>query len=91
MSSHDRTAVTAFVALGANLGDRRASLGAAIESLNSSDGITVVKVSSFIENPAVGMADDAPDFLNAVAQVQTTLAAHSLLKRLKQVRRVAGG
>lgn len=90
MSSHDRTAVTAFVALGANLGDRRASLESSLDLLRQTPCIAVVRVSTFLKNPAVGMADDTPDFLNGVVQLETTLAAHPLLKRLHEIEQELG-
>lgn len=82
--------ITAFIALGANLGDREANLRTALRKLASIDGIEVVRVSSLLENPAVGGPPDSPDFLNAVAELRTTLDPHALLKRLLDVERQMG-
>jgi len=76
--------IRAFVALGSNLGDRAANLNAAIERLLEA-GVDVVRVSRFYENPAVGGPAGSPDFLNAVAEVRTTLEPHALLDRLLAV------
>jgi 2-amino-4-hydroxy-6-hydroxymethyldihydropteridine diphosphokinase len=70
---------TAYIALGANLGDRRANLEAALGYLRDTPGMRVIKVSSFIENPAVGGPPDSPPFLNAAAEVETALRAGNLL------------
>jgi 2-amino-4-hydroxy-6-hydroxymethyldihydropteridine diphosphokinase len=71
----------AYVGLGANLGDRAAMLGAAIEQLGREEGISVVAVSSFRETEPVGIVDQ-PMFLNAAAAVETELPARELLRRL---------
>jgi 2-amino-4-hydroxy-6-hydroxymethyldihydropteridine diphosphokinase len=81
---------TAFVGLGANLGDRQGNIRAAIQKLNEMDGVKVVRLSTLLENPAVGMGDDAPPFLNGVAQVQTTLGSHALLRRLLEIEHELG-
>jgi len=74
--------MTAYIALGANLGDRAAAINAAIDLLKQTQGIEVRGVSSLLENPAVGGPADSPPFLNAVAEIQTTLTADALLDRL---------
>jgi 2-amino-4-hydroxy-6-hydroxymethyldihydropteridine diphosphokinase len=82
--------VRAYIGLGANVGDRRGNIGAAIDKLGSIDGVTVVRVSKLLENPAVGMGDDAPAFLNGVAQIETTLGSHALLQRMLEIERELG-
>ena len=82
--------VTAYIALGANLGDRRASIDAAVEQLRAIDGVSVTKVSPLMENPAVGGPAESPAFLNAVAEIQTTLSPRELLNRLLEVERNLG-
>jgi 2-amino-4-hydroxy-6-hydroxymethyldihydropteridine diphosphokinase len=82
--------VTAYIALGANLGDRSANLNAAIDALRATDGVEVTKISSFIENPAIGGPADSPPFLNAAAELRTTLSPHELLDRLLEIERSLG-
>jgi 2-amino-4-hydroxy-6-hydroxymethyldihydropteridine diphosphokinase len=82
--------LTAFIALGANVGDRRHNISAAIQKLKQSEGVEVVRVSKLIENPAIGMGDDAPPFLNGVAQISTTLGSHALLHRLLEIEKEMG-
>jgi 2-amino-4-hydroxy-6-hydroxymethyldihydropteridine diphosphokinase len=77
--------VTAYIALGANLGDREASIRSAIARLNATPDIHVTRLSSLIENPAVGGPPDSPPFLNAAAELETTLPPQSLMARLLQI------
>ena len=79
----------AYVGLGANLGDRAAMLGAALEQLAVEPGLQVVAVSSFRETHPVGVVDQ-PRFLNAAAAVETDVSAHELLERLLAVERRLG-
>ena len=58
--------VTAYIALGANLGDRQANIRAALGALNDTPGTSVSRLSTLIENPAVGGPTGSPDFLNGV-------------------------
>lgn len=81
---------TAYVAFGANLGDRRANIRSAVSALDATPGVRVTRVSSLIENPAVGGPEGSPAFLNGVAEVETTLDAHALLARLLEIERGLG-
>ncbi|MDB5295310.1 MAG: folK [Phycisphaerales bacterium] len=81
---------TAYVALGANLGDRPATLRAALDLLAAAPGLTVTAISSFLENPAVGGPAGQPAFLNAVAEVRTTLGPRAMLGVLLDVERQLG-
>jgi 2-amino-4-hydroxy-6-hydroxymethyldihydropteridine diphosphokinase len=79
----------AYVGLGANLGDRAATMRAALEQLASEPGVDVVAVSSFRETDPVGL-EDQPRFLNAAAAVETELSARELLDRLLAIERRLG-
>jgi pantoate--beta-alanine ligase len=81
---------TAFVALGANLGDREANIRRAVELLGETAGVAVVQVSTLIENPAVGGPADSPAFLNGMAKVDTTLDPRTLLDRLLHIEKELG-
>jgi len=74
----------AFVGLGSNLGDREATILAAVAELDATDGITVVGVSSLIDTEPVGNVDQ-PRFLNGVAALETSLRARELLRLLLAV------
>ena len=79
----------AFVGLGANLGDREATLRRALELLGAEPAIDGVAVSSFRETDPVGYVDQ-PLFVNAAAAVETSLTARELLDRLLAVERALG-
>ena len=82
--------ITAYIALGSNLGDRAANLASAVAKLRQTPEVEVVRVSSSLENAAVGGPDDSPPFLNAAVEVRTTLGAHALLNRLLEIERELG-
>ena len=75
----DTTSPLAYLALGANLGDRLENLRFAIEKLSEHPEINIVKVSSVYETEPVG-GPPQPDYLNAVVAVETTLTARELLE-----------
>jgi 2-amino-4-hydroxy-6-hydroxymethyldihydropteridine diphosphokinase len=79
----------AFVGLGANLGDREAALGAAIALLEGLDGVRVTAVSEFRETEPVDYLEQ-PRFLNAAAELETTLAPGELLASLLEVEQALG-
>jgi 2-amino-4-hydroxy-6-hydroxymethyldihydropteridine diphosphokinase len=81
---------SAFVGLGANLGDPRAQLHAAVEALGAIPGVQLLAVSSTYESDPVGPVSDQPPFLNAVAEVSTTLAPAALLAALHEIEDALG-
>lgn len=70
----------AFVALGANLGPARDNLLAALERLKALPWTSVEGVSSFYVTKPVDSS--GPDYINAVAALQTALGPHELLNAL---------
>jgi 2-amino-4-hydroxy-6-hydroxymethyldihydropteridine diphosphokinase len=83
-------AVHCFVGIGSNLGGRAANIAAALEAMRRSAGIEVVRVSRLMEFDAVGGPAGSPAFLNAAAELSTTLGSHALLKRLLEIERELG-
>jgi 2-amino-4-hydroxy-6-hydroxymethyldihydropteridine diphosphokinase len=80
--------VTVAVALGSNLGDRRAHLDYAAARLRELfDG---VRVSAYHETAPVDVAGEQPDFLNAAAVGATTLAARDVLAALLAIEQERG-
>ncbi len=79
----------AYVALGSNLGDREATLRAAVRALVEEPGIEVVAVSRFRETEPVGPVAQ-PRFLNGAVALETELAARELLGRLLAIERRHG-
>lgn len=81
--------VEAYVALGANLGDRLAQLRAAVAALDAHQGITVTARSRVYETEAV--ADEPqPPYLNAVVRLAVTLDPAALLAALLATERTLG-
>lgn len=74
----------AYVGLGANLGDREATIHAALDALDAEDGIDVVAVSTLRETEPVGVGEQ-PLFLNGAAAIETALSAPELLDRLLEL------
>lgn len=70
----------AFLGLGGNIGDPRTAMAAALRDLDADAEIAVLRVSSLYRTPPWGKTDQ-PDFLNAVAEVETGLAPRALLER----------
>jgi 2-amino-4-hydroxy-6-hydroxymethyldihydropteridine diphosphokinase len=83
-----------FLGLGSNIGDRRAHLQAAVETL-SRHGVTVGRSSSTYDTEPVGLILDQPEFLNACVEIETEHEPAELLTACKEVERevgrVAGG
>jgi len=80
----------AYIALGANVGDRERNIRAALDKFGTTDGLQVVRVSTLIENPAVGGPPNSPPFLNGAAEVSTSLSPAALLQRLLEIEREIG-
>ena len=87
-SASERPAVTAYVALGANLGDAAATLRDALHRLDHTPGIRLLKASSLYRSAPIDSS--GPDYLNAVAEVSTTLTAPALLAALQAIETAHG-
>ena len=70
--------VRAYIALGSNLGDRVGQMQSALKALAEDNQLKVLQISPLYENRAVGMGE-ADDFLNAIAEVETSMAPLALL------------
>ena len=80
--------VSAFVALGANLGDAPATLRWALTAIAALPGTRLVRSSSLYRTAPIDSS--GPDYLNAVAEVATTLTAPILLAALQAIENAAG-
>jgi len=83
-----RPEVTAYIALGANLGDAVRSLRDALAALAHAPGIRLVQASSLYRTAPI--ESSGPDYINAVAEVATTLTAPGLLAALQAIENGAG-
>lgn len=82
-------AARAWLGLGANLGDRRACLGAAVRELAAAPDIRVTAVSGLWESAYVGPGEQAP-YLNACVEIETHLTPPALLGLCKTLERAHG-
>ncbi|HXG10994.1 MAG TPA: 2-amino-4-hydroxy-6-hydroxymethyldihydropteridine diphosphokinase [Gemmataceae bacterium] len=82
--------VTAYIALGSNLGYRRNYLDRALQALQERDGIVVTRVSSYYRTAPVGGPPGQKDYLNAAAELQTELEPRELLQALLEIERSLG-
>lgn len=82
-TASDRSPCTAYVALGANLGDGIAQLRHAVLSLADCPQLQLGTLSSLYRTAP--MDADGPDYTNAVVAVSTTLTAPALLQVLQTI------
>lgn len=81
--------ITAYIGLGSNLGNRHDNLNDALGMLAEVSDIEVVRISEMIETVPLGQANQ-PEYINAVAELQTTLSPDDLLKALVNVETALG-
>lgn len=77
-----------WIGLGANLGECAGALRAALAALAALPGTGVRRVSSLYRSAPVDAG--GPDYLNAVAEIATTLAPQALLQALQAMEHSAG-
>ena len=82
------SAVVAYIGLGGNLGDARAAVQAALDAIAAIRGVELMAASSLYGSAPVDSSGD--DYVNAVAQVQTTLPPEALLDALQAIENHAG-
>jgi 2-amino-4-hydroxy-6-hydroxymethyldihydropteridine diphosphokinase len=78
-----REPVTAYVALGANLGDAQAAVHDALRRIGELPATRLVRASSLYRTAPFEAS--GPDFINAVCEVQTQLTAPELLSQLQAI------
>jgi 2-amino-4-hydroxy-6-hydroxymethyldihydropteridine diphosphokinase len=83
-----REPVFAYIGLGANLGDPRGAVLAAIEAIADLDGLVLARKSSLYGSAPIDAGGG--DYVNAVVQVQTRLKPHALLEQLQSIEKAAG-
>ena len=69
----------AVIGLGGNLGDVERQLRLALEALDGLCGTKLLRVSPFYRTAAVEVTEPQPDYLNCVAEIETSLSPHALL------------
>ena len=73
-----------YIGLGSNLGDPETQLTSALAALNGLPDTDLVRCSSFYRSKPLGPGDQ-PDFINAVASLESGLTAKELLARLQSI------
>jgi 2-amino-4-hydroxy-6-hydroxymethyldihydropteridine diphosphokinase len=79
---------TVYLGLGSNLGDRAATLAAALQKLDSPE-LRLMRASGLYETEPMGLKEQ-PWFLNQVAEFRTTLFPRQLLQRTKKIENELG-
>jgi 2-amino-4-hydroxy-6-hydroxymethyldihydropteridine diphosphokinase len=83
-----RSSVDAFIGLGGNLGVAQNRLRAALAALAKWPGCELIASSNFYRSAPIDSS--GPDYLNAVAQLRTTLAPYALLQVLQSIEQAHG-
>ena len=78
-----------YIALGSNLEHPQAQLTAALQALNELYDSRLTAVSSFYQSKPLG-PQDQPDYVNAVACLETSLAPLALLDELQRIEHEQG-
>jgi 2-amino-4-hydroxy-6-hydroxymethyldihydropteridine diphosphokinase len=79
----------AFIALGSNLAHPRRQIARAIAHLRATPGVRILDVSpNYVTAPVGGPAQ--PDYVNAVACIETTLSPQALLRAMQRIERRQG-
>lgn len=84
MPAGDRPAIVAMIGMGANLGDPLQQIARAFDALAQLPASRLLQRSSLYRSAPVGRTDQ-PAFINAIAVIETQLAAHPLLDALLQI------
>lgn len=79
----------AVIALGSNLENPVEQVEAALAAIAALPGISLLRRSACYQTAPVGYADQ-PDFINAVCEVETSLAPEALLAALLEVEQAFG-
>lgn len=89
----------AYLGLGSNRFPRKQWISEAIERLKTQTGIELLRIASLYRTPALVESvvsrdepdpSNIPDFLNTVAEVETSLEADDLLKTIQQIEKEFG-
>ena len=83
-----REPVSAWIGLGANLGDAQQSVRAAIEAIAQLPATAVMQRSSLYRSAPLDAG--GPDYINAVIEIRTALTAPGLLAQLQRIEEGAG-
>jgi 2-amino-4-hydroxy-6-hydroxymethyldihydropteridine diphosphokinase len=80
---------TAYIGLGANLGERESTIRRAVAEIDAAPRVWVVRASSLRETDPVGV-EDQPSFVNGAVAVETVAPPRELLELLLEIERRLG-
>jgi 2-amino-4-hydroxy-6-hydroxymethyldihydropteridine diphosphokinase len=78
------------LSLGSNLGDRRTYLRAAVEALGRGPEMRLLEISKVYETTPVEVAEEQPDYLNCVVELECGVSAVELLRYCQGVEATLG-
>ncbi len=81
--------VAAYIGLGSNLDDPAEQLHRALRALEQIQNTSVICYSSLYQSPPMGGVEQ-PDYINAVAEVETLLKPEELLEQLQVIETAQG-
>lgn len=81
--------IRCFIGLGSNLDEPLQQIQRALAALGALEHCSLGAVSPFYRNPAIGPGDQ-PDFINAVAELETSLTPLELLAHLQRIENAQG-
>lgn len=81
--------VIAYIGLGSNLSDPAQQVRSALATLSTSPEVKLLRSSTLYRSAPMGPPGQ-PDYVNAVAQLETRLSAHQLLDLLQGIERQQG-
>lgn len=81
--------MTGYLGFGTNLGDRKMNLAQAVNNLNDRPDLAILRTSSIYETAPWGLTGQ-PDFLNMVAEFETSITPNELLERVKKLEQSMG-
>lgn len=81
--------IAAYIALGSNLNTPVEQLNNALKAIKNLPQTQLIAVSSFYQSKPLG-PQDQPDYVNAVAKIETTLPPLSLLDELQRIENEQG-
>ncbi len=88
MAPGEGSPARAYIGLGANLGDARGAIAAALDAVAALPGTLGLRCSALYRSAPLDAA--GPDFVNAVVALDTTLAPEALLAALQAIETRAG-
>lgn len=88
MSVAPARTVRAYVALGANLGEARTTVRQALRDLDTLPRTRLLRASSLYRTAPIDAT--GPDYINAAAELETTLGPYELLTELQRLEHAAG-